>query len=331
LTAVSQTDAIVTGMRPRFSEREPYERGFGRIFDKTIAPGLADMEVERQRLKRLRLLKLLGSLTLGAAIVAAVYLYAPENETALGVAFVIAIVVSGLVVGSPTDKFRSRLRELVMPPVTRFLDIAYDRKVPESFGIAQFIDCKAISSYHDRVSRIQDHVAGVHEERRYAAVDAKLCRRSGKNTVTVFSGMLLSVDWPEAGDAEVLIARDHGKLFNKLAGLNKSDRVNFDDPEFEKRFEAYANDPDAARRLLNPVFLQSMVAIADGRKGQTPVAAFSRGRFLLALPLNAELFEPGSLSRSMDRFEDDMHTLLRQLTIPRRVIDILKGTRQPVL
>lgn len=34
-------------MAPRFTEREPYERGFGEVFDRDIAPRLDDLEAER--------------------------------------------------------------------------------------------------------------------------------------------------------------------------------------------------------------------------------------------------------------------------------------------
>jgi hypothetical protein len=61
------------------------------------------------------------------------------------------------------------------------------------------------------------------------------------------------------------------------------------------------------------------------------VAAFSRGRLLLALPISQALFRPGSLRRSTERMEDDMHDLLRQMTAPYRIIDILEGRGSPTL
>jgi hypothetical protein len=332
LVSASESTTVVTGLGPRFTDREPYEHGFARIFNKQIAPGLAQMEVERRRLKRLRTVKLAVGLGISAAILAAAFTQFDWGKQGFvfGLAFVAAVMVPIFIVGSPTDKFRDKLRELVIPPVTRFLDITYARAVPEAFGLARFIDRKVVGDYTASRSKVQDYVTGTHKGRGYAMAEANLQRRSGKSTVTVFKGLLLSIDWPEAGQASVLIGRDYGKLFNKIAGLGKATRVTFEDQDFEKRFEVYATDETVARQLLTPAVLQSLVAVAEGRKGQTPTAAFTDGRFLLALPIAEDLFEPGSLSRSMDRFEEDMHTLLRHLTIPQRVIEILQGARQPI-
>jgi hypothetical protein len=312
-----------------FTERENYESGFKRVFDKQIASGLATLEAERERLKRQRTIKLIAAaIILVVVIGGAVW---SENQWIIAIAIVAGIVAAIWIVGSPTEKFRAQVRDLVMPAVTKFLGIDYSRTVPPSFDINTFRGRNLIGAYDRSRSRLQDHVAGTHGERRYTMVDAHLQRKSGKSTVTVFKGLLLSIDWPEARQADVLIGRDWGKLLNKLAGITKAERVTFDNAAFENVYEVYASDPAVARQLLTPTFLDSMVALREGRKGEPPTAAFTAGQLLVALPVREELFEPGSLSRSMAMFEEDMHNLLRQLTTPCRVIDVLHGERKQIL
>lgn len=332
MSTAAQTGTLRAGVRVSFTEREDHESGFKRIFDKEIAAGLAALETERQQLKRSRTLRLALALVLAVVLVGGSIAFFSEQGIVIGIAVVAAIVGGFLIVGSPGDKFRAKVRDLVMPAATKFLGITYSRAVPADFDLQGFTARNVVGSYQSHRSRLQDHVSGTHEGRRYAMIEAHLQRKSGKSTVTVFNGVLMIVDWPEAGQADVLIGRDWGKIINKLAGITKADRVTFENaPAFEKMFEVYSTDGTAARQLLTPAFLDCMVALAESRKGQPPTAAFTHGRLLLALPLREELFETGSLSRSLEKFEEDLHTLLRQLTLPRRVIDVLHGQRKPVL
>jgi hypothetical protein len=312
-----------------FTEREPYETGFARVFDAEILPGLAELDAARRRLRRERMLRVVVGLIVAAVIIGGAFALS-DNDFVLGVALVGAILGMVWIFGSTTSQYRDRLRALVMPAVTRFLGVSYHRTPPAEFDSAEFVRLKAVGDYEARRSTIQDYLTGAHHGRQYELAEANLRRRAGKSDTVVFRGLLLTTPWPEAADADVLIGRDYGKLFNKMAGIGKAEPVSFEQhPAFEKLYQVYATDAAAARRLLTPAFLDSMVALSEGKKGGRPTAAFSRGRFLLAVPLTEDLFEPGSLSREMDEFEEDMHKLLRHMTIPHRIIDVLEGRGSP--
>ena len=66
-----------------------------------------------------------------------------------------------------------------------------------------------------------------------------------------------------------------------------------------------------------------MVDLAKSYEKKALNAAFVDGVFLLAVPIPGNLFEPGSLSRSVYDCEEDIHTFLNQITIAHRVIDRL--------
>ena len=56
-------------------------------------------------------------------------------------------------------------------------------------------------------------------------------------------------------------------------------RVEFDHAEFETAFAVYADDPDEARRIMPPGFLDTLLAIAEtegGKKGARAMRAGSR-------------------------------------------------------
>ena len=130
----------------------------------------------------------------------------------------------------------------------------------------------------------------------------------------------------------ILIGRDKGKIGNALKGFfkgtfGKQKRVVFEDADFEDLYEVYADDGDEARALVTPDFCRTMVALADAHKSKALSAAFVDGVFLLAVPVPGNLFEPGSIKKSVFDCEDDIHEFMKQLTIPHRVIDYLHGDR----
>ncbi len=70
-----------------------------------------------------------------------------------------------------------------------------------------------------------------------------------------------------------------------------------------------------------------MLALADAYDATSLGAAFVDGVFLLAVPVAGDLFEPGSIKRSVYDCEADIHEFLKQVTIAHRVIDHLHGNR----
>jgi hypothetical protein len=68
-----------------------------------------------------------------------------------------------------------------------------------------------------------------------------------------------------------------------------------------------------------------MLALAEAHDDKSLGAGFVDGVFLLAVPVDGDLFEPGSVTRSVYECEDDIHKFLKEITIAHRVIDILHG------
>jgi hypothetical protein len=85
--------------------------------------------------------------------------------------------------------------------------------------------------------------------------------------------------------------------------------------------------PEEARQVLNADFRDTMVALAKAHNESAVCAGLVDGQFLLALPMRRNLFEPGSILRSVYGCEADVRDLLGQITIVHRVIDFLKGDR----
>ncbi|MCA8932854.1 MAG: DUF3137 domain-containing protein [Rhodospirillaceae bacterium] len=146
---------------------------------------------------------------------------------------------------------------------------------------------------------------------------------------TVFNGLLFAIDVPATIAGPILIARDRGGIGNTFSGfmqkISAMQRVNFEDRDFEKRFEVYARDGDAARDVLGPKMRQTFCALDEmfSRKGVQ--AAFDEHKFFLAAKTKRGLTDPITVFKAMDAPRDVAATLADRLTLVHRVIDHLHG------
>ena len=134
---------------------------------------------------------------------------------------------------------------------------------------------------------------------------------------------------------DILISRELGSFGNKLGemlafGTGRSmPKVDFDHAEFEAAFEVYADDPDAARAVMPPAFLDRLLEIGrdeGGNKGLRGMkAGFHRENFYLALDREGDFLAMGGLTRPVSDIEDDLHAAFEDLALVRRIIDRLHG------
>ncbi|MFN3388791.1 MAG: DUF3137 domain-containing protein [Allosphingosinicella sp.] len=133
------------------------------------------------------------------------------------------------------------------------------------------------------------------EGRGYAVYEACLQRRSGKSTVTVFSGQLYAVHRRPGAKGTTVIVPDR-KLFNFFKPSGDMQRVKIEgDPEFEERFEAYSTEPLEAKQLLFDTDLRRRL-LALRRSGR--VYAYLDADEALVAVSGKDRFEPGTMFRS---------------------------------
>ena len=136
------------------------------------------------------------------------------------------------------------------------------------------------------------------EGRGYAVYEAKLQRRSGKNTHTVFTGQIYAIERRPRGGGETAIVPDRG-IFNWFKPAGGMERVKLDatDEEFERRFEVYSTAPVEAKSLLMDLELRRL--LLDLRKGGRALAWFDSENALVAA-WGKDRFEAGSMFRRVE-------------------------------
>ncbi len=323
----------------RFSEREPHEQGFAEVFDRDIAPRLDDLEAERvdrfaKRKVRLRITLAACAIAAAAGIMIGLNIWHGLHGGdlwATGFFLAFPTFVAGGIGWWWTEKLQhghqEAFRDILIGPMCKFLGgLKYDREPGDQFDHERFTSLGVIPS--GSFDRCEDLFVGRHRDTGFKMIDAKVVQRNKNSSTTVFDGLLFEIDVPVDFEGRTLIGRDIGAVGNALKGFfkdkfGKQERVKFQDPAFEERFAVYASDPDEAYRLVSPTFCKTMLALADAHNDKTLGAGFVDGVFVLAVPVDGDLFEPGSVTRSIYDCEDDIHTFLEEITIAHRVIDIL--------
>ncbi len=331
----------VVESQPTFTEREPYEKGFADVFARDIAPKLDDLERERlaiyQKRRNRIIIACVGYAVAAAPLIAVFNIidFTPDStvKDVMFIGTMIFLLATPLFLIHWVCKLDVvhdvALRDAIVPAICRFLgDLDYQRDPGERFDWQRFSDLGVVAG---ETKRFEDLFAGRHRGTAFKMVDA-LFRVGGGSASTSFDGLLFEIDVPVTFGGRVIIGRDKGRIGNTLKGFfkdkfGKESRIQFPDAAFEERYAVYASDSDEAMRLVSPGFCKNLVTLAEAYSEKSLGAAFVDGVFLLALPVEGDLFEIGSIKRSVYDCEEDIHEFLKQLTIAPRIIDYLHGDR----
>ena len=119
---------------------------------------------------------------------------------------------------------------------------------------------------------------------------------------------------------------DHSSFFEQssLSIVNsKIDQVKLEDPIFEKMFEVYSDDQVEARYLLTVTFIERLKELVENFGGKSIQCCFYNNKLLMMIPIEKDMFEPGSIYEAED-FIDDSKSLLKELSLIFSIIDTLK-------
>ena len=310
---------------------------FERLYAREIAPHARDMEAKRQSRVAAFYRRIGVSVPMLAVAAGALYTigFLQNQPVWSAVILIVGAVAAGYWISRPAAKHREELKDLVIAPICHLLGhMRYSREGKGGFDPQRFREAGVVGHYNR--AKLEDLFTGRHRETDFRMVEAKLRRTSRgskrSSSRTVFKGVLFDIEVPKPFTCRILLTADKGGLVNRMEGFFRDKfggmaPVSFDHSAFEDRYEVYADDAAAARALMTPALLDSLVALCEAAGEDVLRAAFVDGRFLLALPNSGNLFEIGKLHRSLDHLEADVRMLLDQVSLPHRVIDYLHGGR----
>ena len=325
-------------IRDTFPEEKDYEIGFSDHYNKYLKDKVERFEENRiSTLKeaRKRLIIWLFYIFFTSFIVYFLYKNFLELNRDI-VAFTTLILVSiGVAtpffwIFSPIWSYEENIKKEIFPNVLNFFgDFKYHIETKKS--VKEYYATELIPKHDTEIA--EDHIVGTYKEIKIDLFETQLSRKvkykdSNGNTSTklktVFDGLILELSMNKSFGGKTVVKKDSGIVGNWFIKKSTSlKKVKLEDPIFEKMFEVYSDDQVEARYLLTVTFIERLKELVENFGGKSIQCCFYNNKLLMMIPIEKDMFEPGSIYEAED-FIDDSKRLLKELSLIFSIIDTLK-------
>ena len=320
-------------IRDTFPEEKDYEIGFSDHYNKYLKDKVERFEENRiSTLKeaRKRLIIWLFYIFFTSFIVYFLYKNFLELNRDI-VAFTTLILVSIGVAApffwifSPIWSYEENIKKEIFPNVLNFFgDFKYHIETKKS--VKEYYATELIPKHDTEIA--EDHITGTYKDIKVDLFETKLSNDSDENSSTtlntVFDGIIVELSMNKSFSGKTVIKKDIGTVGNWF--INKSTslkKVKLEDPNFEKMFEVFSDDQVEARYLLTVTFIERLKELVENFGGKSIQCCFYNNKLLMMIPIEKDMFEPGSIYEAED-FIDDSKSLLKELSLIFNIIDTLK-------
>lgn len=299
-------------------DKSKLKQKFEQIYSNKIYPQLSELESERVVIKQ----KVINSAIVLLVIAAIVYFLLPfEQKIRLGVLGIVAFIGIVYIQAGFVVPFIKKLKSRLLASILSI------------FGNFQLTDKELISfneikkyQFYPKSEQMNtdDKIFGRYQELDIFIQECNLTHTEGarnsenRRTVKDFSGLFVKVTMQKRFKGLTIIRPDIAGGFAK----NKLQRVNLEDPEFEKMFNVFSDDRIEARYLLTTAFMERLKNIRDifAKKENGKVifapeinCAFDEGYIIIAIESFEDFFEVGSIWSTLinkDNFEKVFYQMI---------------------
>jgi hypothetical protein len=263
--------------------------GFDSLYKTLIEPQLEVLEQKRKAAVRLFFIILM----IGAVPLVAELLFFPDVRV-----LIVTVAIVAVVAYLPIGQVRMASKETVINALCAPLDILYvETKVtPPAFDT--FLHLNLLPNPSSK--SFQDSFDGRRGDFAFTLCQATLQQGSGKSEHVVFRGQLFRITTPRRLLGTTVVLRDSGWLsrFECPTGLQK---VGLEDPQFNKIFAVFGTDQVEAREILDPVFMEQLVALETSYAGEHLRCGFVGPDLLIAIESPLRFDIGGMFSTLVDR------------------------------
>lgn len=247
----------------------------------------------------------------------------------LGVLVIIMGAIAHYICYKPLNDYTLHIKTVIFPKILGYLG-EYEFSPTTHQNPEYFVNEELLPSYDK--CYMEDHIKGSYKAVGLEIVESRLIdvrhEGSGKDRrtyeVELFKGILIKLDIDKKLTSQTIIKKDQGSVFNKLDGAFSSlQRVELEDPRFEKIFEVYSSDQVESRYVLTPSFMERLMSLSTSFGGDSIQCSFSNDRFCFMIPIRKNLFEPGSVFEPQD-FLKDAKSLFSEMNQIFSIIDVLR-------
>jgi hypothetical protein len=229
-----------------------------------------------------------------------------------------AVILSAVISLWKIWSIQSSVKAFLLKQVSEFFEFEYREKA----RLANFNDFSGsglLPNYS--TASTEDHFRGDYHGVEFEFFECSLSQKQGEDSSKeVYHGVLFCFSFPKSFSGETIVLKDQGKIKNLMKGRKQAgERVELEDPRFEKRFEVWGTDPTETRYLLTPTLMERIVELA-GAFGSTQLElCLKNNHLLLSVHVTKDQFEGGGMFESV-KSKKRVETLVNEIT---RLFDIV--------
>lgn len=315
-----------------FNDPPAAEKPFAPHYEQYIRPHVREFEQQRiEALHKLRGNLMIGLPIAGALIAAIISMWMVTHLSQDAKAHITAFGFMAMLGGAywvylPAVKYASAVKAKIFPAIFSFFGKDFIYSEDNLLPISSLQYSGIIPSYNGE--KTEDYIKGSYKEVSLELTEAKLTETTGtgkhRRTVTKFRGLFVLLSMNKRFSGKTIIRRDTGAIANWLSDkFSNLETVKLEDPIFEKQFECYSSDQVEARYLLTTSFMQRLLELSQLFGTGNIQCSFYENRLLLMLSSKENRFEVSSIFKPAT-FVDDINTILQQMHVLFRIIDVLK-------
>lgn len=172
-----------------------------------------------------------------------------------------------------------------------------------------------------------DYFRGFHDGICITISEVKLIRGSGQYSSCTFNGLFIKLDLNKQTKHHTIIIENPSFCSFLTSGLPnhfpQMEKVELEDPEFNKHYHVFSQDQVEARYLLTPSFMERFKNLKEIYKTNHIRASFQKNSVLIAMSSDKDLFVLGDITKSVTDSKE-VQTLFEEFAAVLSLIEALK-------
>jgi hypothetical protein len=270
------------------------------LYQNNLQEPIANLEAQR----KLILNKMFITLFIGLGTSVLLFSFLPKFNLFLsGLFFIILLLFLISRVKKGKNKLRVKYKQDIITPLTTLVNGNLVYKPNEGFDQTILEQAQLVNGRIDQY-KSEDFFEGIIGDTKFQFAEVKAEEKqedsNGKTSyIPIFRGLLFTANFNKRTFSKVIVSTDIfkesfgglGKYINKLAFADDSmERIQLEDPLFEKNFEVYGEDQVEARYILSTSLMDRFNNLRAS--GKVFNASVIGNTLSLGVFLNKNLFEP---------------------------------------
>ena len=295
-----------------------FSKDFKKFFRKKFAEDFSDLEKQRKR--TIIIINTIITITILFVVSLILYtIFISVLDTIIHLC-VFAVTIACIICNFFRSKYTKTAKNKILPTLLSYIGNfkIYDTSKTSS-EIEYYVSGLELFENFNRF-HCDDRFVGTYNnvEVDVSELSLKKVTHSGKRSSTkiIFNGLFIKLPSFKEYSGKTFIKRNG--IFN---APSQTQKVNLEDPEFEKLYDIFSTDQIEARVLITPAFMDRLKKLST-KYGTSIIVSFEKKNINIAIPSNKDWFEI-PLKDSASKFENYRNILLELIEIL-SVIDTLK-------